>query len=391
MSTIEFNDLYLSSSITLSEEDSQTNSKIRRFKGIAYSGKPIAQHGFYQNLIVDMANPNFKRKIPIFRDHNSEKVIGHARLFVEDNQLSIEGTVVKSAENAKEILDLSESGFEWELSIGASPEYMEKVENGVSVEVNGFTVEGEAHILRNPRITEVSFVPIGADPNTHAQILSKKKSIELKITKEQGVKEMELTIINDENLDQFEFACGCEQGKGKASSVLERMKKLEEEKKALLEEIKALKSKSKLEEMMEKVQLKGLSMTEEAVSKLMETEGAEVAFEALLEALPTVEVATVGGEEKKEEEVVEEPEVVIEEKKSEGFDSEAAEKKLAERLQVSQLMNWDEKSEEKLALELTAQDPVSLQKAADLLVKQSEKEGMPISFNQAMLKVARTI
>lgn len=145
----------------------------RTFDGIAYSGAVIPRHFVFQNLYIDLDSIQAKSQIPIFRDHDASLVAGHGSLYKDQqNKLRVSGTLSKNAIGS-DITQLADEGFAWEMSIGAVPEYIEEVQPGKEVFINGETVSDGATIFRNTRIIETSFVPIGADSNTEVSVFSK--------------------------------------------------------------------------------------------------------------------------------------------------------------------------------------------------------------------------
>jgi len=203
----------------------QENGGAPKFKGVAYSGGTVKQHMFFNKLIMDVSTMSFKEVIPIFRDHESKQIVGDAKLSVQGFQLEIDGRVLKT-QHSEEILSLAEQGFNWELSIGAKPEFIEEFRENQSVTVNGQTLS-DVSVFRNVRVVETSFVAIGADENTSVNVF--KKEIENKDLKTNKGNEMELQALQ-EKFDKLtvEFACACEEKKNQASKLSELEKSVEE-------------------------------------------------------------------------------------------------------------------------------------------------------------------
>lgn len=160
-------------------------------KGVAYSGGVIEEHGYIENLIIDVATLTIaKPKTPIFRDHMPSQVAGNGTVTISDNQVLIEGKLSQKSIYGKEIMELSSDGFEWELSIGIFGGEMIEITNE---EINGVMIE-HGYALKNGILREVSVVALGADMNTSAEMFSQKKGeLKFMLTKEQWVK----------------LACGC--------------------------------------------------------------------------------------------------------------------------------------------------------------------------------------
>ena len=246
-------------------QSAQTDSSgVRTFTGIAYSGKPIEKHFMFENLFLDVEGMNFKEQIPIFKNHNPADVVGFGKLRRENGQLLIDGTLATELDSAKEIAALSDAGFAWELSVGVEPEFVQEISSDVEFSINGVQAKGPAMIFRSPTVMETSFVPIGADRNTSAEVfnkdLNKYKNIEVRnmdiTTIKVDGKDVEFTK-NDEgkfsiSLDvetleegaEYTF-CPCMEGKELSEEDDKKEKSLADENAALLEEIAELRAKNK--------------------------------------------------------------------------------------------------------------------------------------------------
>jgi hypothetical protein len=123
-------------------------------------------------VVVDLAGMGVSAKSrPILKDHNPSLIVGHTEsVRVEGSQLLVAGVVSGAGAVAREIVESSLSGFPWQASIGASAEQIESVPKGRSAQANGRTFEGPVQIVRRSRLGEVSFVALGADDDTSAQV-----------------------------------------------------------------------------------------------------------------------------------------------------------------------------------------------------------------------------
>lgn len=196
-------------------------------KGIAYSGAPIKNHGPFENLIIDLSTLSVaKGKTPIFRDHMPFQVAGHGVVTISED-VKIEGRISKKNTFGKEIIDLSEDGFEWEMSLGVYDGQLEEFEDE---EYNGIKL-AKGVVLKNGIIREVSVVALGADKNTSAEVfnvkqIDSKKGESTMLTKEQWIK----------------LSCGCGGTKDTTPEELEaNFAASKEEQDKLKAEIEALK------------------------------------------------------------------------------------------------------------------------------------------------------
>jgi len=258
------NKIFLKKSFALDkEEDGTIKGDI---SGIAYSGSIIADHFPFENLIIDVSTLTVaKIKTPIFRDHFDDKVAGHGLVTIEGNTVLIDGKISKRSQYGKEIIDLSEDGFEWQMSMGIYGGEYEEIED---TEVNGIMVD-RGVALRNGTIREVSVCALGADGNTSAEIFSKKEKKDVfMLTKEQWVK-LACGCGGDKNTtpDELEskFAASQEEIDEKQAEVDELKKKLAEAE-AALEKIKEEEeSEAREEQLKAAVESKGLELSVEKI------------------------------------------------------------------------------------------------------------------------------
>ncbi|MDO4897061.1 MAG: hypothetical protein Q3971_06835, partial [Moraxella sp.] len=146
-----------------------TATKKRTFTGIANSGKPFVYHGV--RAIADLSNIAFADKVPVLLLHDRDKRVGVGTLAVRDNTLTITGELLDN-EHGQALAKEADAGFPFQMSAHIIADYEEKLSHGQSAVVNGQTITGEMTILRNCRVSEVSFTPTGVDNQTMAMILS---------------------------------------------------------------------------------------------------------------------------------------------------------------------------------------------------------------------------
>lgn len=209
--------------IYLRSDISREDSIKGEIKGVAYSGSVIKEHGFYQNLVIDVSTLSVaKKKTPFLRDHDPSKTAGHGSVTISDGQVLVDGNLSKKSSHGQEIIAMSEDGFDWELSLGLFGGKLEEIEN---TEINGQLIP-HGWVLRNGLIREVSIVALGADMNTNAEVFSQQtKGTQMKLTAEQFVA----------------LACACGGDKDTTPEELqekvEKMKLMTDEQKAKAEEL----------------------------------------------------------------------------------------------------------------------------------------------------------
>lgn len=160
---------------TMSIEASSQESRKRRFSIVAYDGGPLRQKNYDYPLVVDIAGFDLGDQIrPILIDHqrDTEHVLGQTdRITASVGELTAEGEVIGQSPSALNVISLNDSGFRFEASIGATPLVKPTfIPRGQSVSVNGRTFQGPIYLSTRTKLTEISFVPIGAAQRSAAHI-----------------------------------------------------------------------------------------------------------------------------------------------------------------------------------------------------------------------------
>jgi hypothetical protein len=150
----------------------QTNSA--PIKMLGRSAEPI-NHWYWGKIIHDMAGFRTDHdKVPIDWSHDStwEEGIGYLDNFTADKKgLNVEGMLVsiEPDDRAAKIMKKSAAGVPYQASIFFRPERLEQVPEGFSAEVNGYTVEGPAIIVREWALRGMAVCLYGADHRTNSQ------------------------------------------------------------------------------------------------------------------------------------------------------------------------------------------------------------------------------
>lgn len=246
-----------SPAVFLKEEEGDKKSSKGHVKGVAYTGSLIKNHGFIQNLIVDLSSLTIAREsTPIFFNHDPSDPIGKAAVEVDKDgfQVLIDGEVFDVTESGKKVRTLSDAGYEWQLSIGIFDGTEEVVDKET---VNGVEVEN-ATVIRGAVLREVSIVTLGADEHTKVEVLENKGAKEMFMTKEEWVK----------------FACACGGDKNSKPKDLQAkfqsMEEAEEKVEELEEKVEALETENKEAEVKVEALEGEVEELEEKVEELVE-------------------------------------------------------------------------------------------------------------------------
>lgn len=147
-----------------------SDKKLPTFSMVGYTGAPITVSGFHHPLILDLAGIRTTRFVPIFRGHDPDKIIGHGVASVSSEGVRVRGTISAANRHSRDVVTSAANSFPWQASVGANINRLEFVRPGDNRTVNGRVVEGPHLIARQSALKEVSFVPLGADDATSANV-----------------------------------------------------------------------------------------------------------------------------------------------------------------------------------------------------------------------------
>ena len=148
-----------------------TDGTLSRFRGVAYSGGLIPRYGAYGDAAIDLSTINLPGEVFALVDHDPSQRAGKGSLHIEGGELVFTGEIFKSTSAGQEVSSLFAEGAPWQMSVGiqSQPEHSKKPRM-VNVNNQQLTINT---LFKNASIREVSFVPVGADPNTSVVAFSK--------------------------------------------------------------------------------------------------------------------------------------------------------------------------------------------------------------------------
>ena len=206
----------------------------------AYTGEVVDR--WWGLLAIDIDGIKAKKKIPIFRGHNQDMVVGFSKNTWKDGSFFVSGKFSGVTEHAKEARALADEGFPWQASIGVRPLKIMSIEDGATHEVNGKKLKGPAEVWLEAEVFETSFVPLGADDKTSVSVFSKFEEVEQpkeagdpanKKEERMGEKEKTPAVITIESLGAENpevFKAVLDQGKTEGAKVeRERIKSVSEQ------------------------------------------------------------------------------------------------------------------------------------------------------------------
>ncbi len=142
----------------------------RTFEMVAYTGDAMSV-GWPFPVVVSLSGLDATNKSrPILLNHDTGKIVGHTTEVTVGEDVAVGGVISGVGSFVDDIVALSDNGFPWQASVGLSVRDVQFLKPGKTKEVNGRSIEGPAYIVNKSSLGEVSFVPLGADDNSSAQI-----------------------------------------------------------------------------------------------------------------------------------------------------------------------------------------------------------------------------
>jgi len=168
----------------------------RRFQMTAYTGGPMQIAGWRYPVVIDLAGLQASAKPKVFLEHDRAARVGHIdQVQIAESSLGVAGVVSGSGKAAQEVLADAANGFPWQASIGARAIDVEWVPEGGSAQANGKVFPGPVNIARKSLLGEVSFVALGADDNTTANIAAGAEGFAASNTKDTNMPQAKDAVV----------------------------------------------------------------------------------------------------------------------------------------------------------------------------------------------------
>lgn len=182
--------------------------KPARFSIKAYSGGKMRPQGFAYPVVAELSGLSVRRQpLPILRDHDQGRVVGHANKVTIDREgVALSGVISGAGPDADEIKAAAKNEFPWQASVGVRMERLKFYETGQKFTANGRTFEGPAYHLAQGELFEVSIVAIGGDPTTETTIQAKGQTMPPEIEETTGGAAVETTATLEAQLDAARVA-----------------------------------------------------------------------------------------------------------------------------------------------------------------------------------------
>lgn len=147
----------------------------RKFKGTAYAGGRVDGHWYWgrSGVVFDLEGIEIDKPTALLEEHFGSSRIGVVQAVDTNGKIDVSGDFLTNAK-AQEIVQDSDDGFPFQMSMMIDPGSIEEVSQGKTVTVNGQSFEGPITIFRQNRIREFTICSTGADRNTSIKAFSGK-------------------------------------------------------------------------------------------------------------------------------------------------------------------------------------------------------------------------
>jgi len=147
----------------------------RKFKGTAYAGGRVDGHWYWgrSGVVFDLDGIEIDKPTALLEEHFGSSRIGVVQTVDTNGKIDVSGDFLTNAK-AQEIVQDSDDGFPFQMSMMIDPGSIEEVSQGKTVTVNGQSFEGPITIFRQNRIREFTICSTGADRNTSIKAFSGK-------------------------------------------------------------------------------------------------------------------------------------------------------------------------------------------------------------------------
>lgn len=212
--------------------EAEDGKKIAKLDMLAYSGKPIKNHFYWGDLVIDLQGMKFEgKKFPILENHDTgRKIAFTGKPIINDKfelRIDPETTTFVDTDASAEFQKLSSEGFPYQASIYAKPSKIERIDEGSQADVNGFTQKGPAVIWRECSFKESSVCVFGWDTKTSSSAFSRETMEEIEADVEL-LSDQECTAdscnINPNTLEKGGNIVDLEQFKNEHSDIADQFK-----------------------------------------------------------------------------------------------------------------------------------------------------------------------
>lgn len=155
----------------------------RRFTLTAYTGEPMNLYGFPHPCVIDCSSIDVTaQRLPALLDHMPypDTIVGQ----IDSVQVAAGGMppvtatgfftpTAEERDSSRFVLAKADAGYQWQVSVGGDPASVEEIKAGATGKANGREYPGPCCICRGMVLREISFVTLGGDRFTAAQLAAR--------------------------------------------------------------------------------------------------------------------------------------------------------------------------------------------------------------------------
>ncbi len=151
------------------EAEASTSSTPRMKPTVIYTGGFMTPSldlpkKFRGPVVVDIAGIFYEDTVPLHRDHDTERPVGHTTRVSDDGQqLSAEGLFSIASDDTAEIVEGRKKGFPWRPSVGLKLYEYRQIADGTTVHVNGRDFTGPFLLVTQSELKEIGIVTVPGD------------------------------------------------------------------------------------------------------------------------------------------------------------------------------------------------------------------------------------
>jgi phage major head subunit gpT-like protein len=211
--------LSITASVNIQAAKDGEEDSLPRFSIHGYTGNPMRLAGWRHPVVLELSGLKAEREdIPALRAHSDDRLVGHCESIRCDlsTGMHFEGIVSGTGPDAQEVRSTSKNGVRWQASIGADPVAgsVKLLASGKTTVVNGRTITGPHYIVGAAIVSEISFVPRGADGATSAAIAAQYEESDMNFEQWIAAQGFDVAALTDKQRTTLQAAYDAEQTPG---------------------------------------------------------------------------------------------------------------------------------------------------------------------------------
>jgi len=151
------------------------------FDVLAYTGGMVQLDALPLPVVFDLSTTEIPNSVPALFKHNHSDIVGHCENVSVNlpDTITAKAVISGSTNRANEITNLARNGYQWQVSVGLVSTRLVEIQAGKTVSVNNQTFTGPLFVAYDNQLREISFVSIGADPYTYANLVASLRNTQM--------------------------------------------------------------------------------------------------------------------------------------------------------------------------------------------------------------------